>query len=87
MLYQWATTTFFLVGRTGVYALALVHAVAGTHAFAGVSYLFLALPLLAYMVLPYSMMLPAPMLLQVFVPGIRPFTFPNAGKFWSLEPG
>jgi hypothetical protein len=79
MLYQWATA---------VYALALVHAVAGSHAFLQVFlYLFLDLPLLAYMVLPYSMMLPAPMLLQVFLPGIRPFTFPNAGKFWSLEPG
>jgi hypothetical protein len=43
----------FVVGPpvTDVYALALVHAVAGTHAFASVSYLLLAVPVLASMIL------------------------------------
>jgi hypothetical protein len=73
MLYHCATTTLYIIlllvcpSITGVHALALVLAVACTHAFAGVSYLLLALSLLAYMILPYSVMLPASMLLQVFL--------------------
>jgi hypothetical protein len=51
-------------------ALALVHAVAGTHAFTGISYLLLAQPLLAFMILPYYIMLPASMLLQVRISAV-----------------
>jgi hypothetical protein len=46
--------------RIGIHnALTIVYVVVGTHAFAGVSYLLL--PLLASIILPYSMMLPASM--------------------------
>ncbi len=69
MLYQCATSSFLNqdVGPCliSVHAHTIVHAVAGSYAFAGVSYLLL--PLLASMTLPCSMMLPASMLLQAFL--------------------